>query len=78
MLKGIFVTYEIQLLCGKRCGLWQSTGRQLAISVGGLQFDSRASRIGHSVATAATFLRSCVVQALSCVGGAHHALRASG
>ena len=35
-----------------------------AIEAGGLRFHSRASQIGRSAATSATFLRSCVVQAL--------------
>ena len=40
-------------------------------------FDSRAGQIGHSVATAAMFLRSCVVQALSRGDGSRHLLHAS-
>ena len=35
----------------------------ITIGAGGDWIDSRAGQIGHSVAIAATFLRSCVAQA---------------
>ena len=45
-----------------------TVGKDMAKSVGGLRFDSRAGQIGHcrqQLATAAMFLRNCVSQALS-------------
>ena len=44
---------------------------------GGDSLSSRAGQIGRSVATAAMFLRSCVVQTLSRGDGSRHSLLAS-
>ena len=49
----------------------------IAIGAGDLGFVSQVRRIGHSVATDATFARSCVAQALSRGDGARHLLHAS-
>ena len=50
--------------------------QHIAVSAGGVRFDSRADQIGHSAVTAvtttttaATFLRSCFVLVLSCGDG---------
>ena len=43
----------------------KSIKKQQAVGAGGLGFDSRAGQIGHGVATAAMFLRCCVVKPLS-------------
>ena len=65
----------------KRCRPVSSVGKHIAIGAGGLGFDSWAGQIGrcvataappltrHRRATAATFLRRYVVQALSCIDG---------
>ena len=52
----------------KSCRLIRSLVKLIAVGAGGLGFDSRAGQIGqccHRLATAATFLLSCVAQALS-------------
>ena len=51
--------------------------KDIAFDEGGLGFDSRGAQIRHSIATAATFLRSCVVQGLSRGDGPRHSLHAS-
>ena len=47
-----------------------------AIGAGGRRFNSGARQIGHTVAIAAVFLCSCVVQVLSCVNGSSHSCHA--
>ena len=42
------------------------------MGAGGLGFDSRTGQIGHNVANAATFIRSCVAQALNRGDGPCH------
>ena len=44
--------------------------KDIVICSGGMGFDSPAGQIGHSVAYAAMFLRSCVVQTLNRGDGA--------
>ena len=53
-------------------------GKNATFGTGGLGFDSRAGQIGYQRrAIAATFLRSCVAQALSREDGFLHSLLAS-
>ena len=49
----------------------------IAIGAEGLGFDSKGGLSGHRVATAVTFLRSCVAMALSCGHGPRKSLHAS-
>ena len=55
--------------------------KDTAVIAGSLGFDSRLGKISHIVAnndsTAATFLRSCVVQALNRGDGSRYSLHAS-
>ena len=51
--------------------------KDIPIGVEGHGFNPRASKMEHSLATAATFLRSCVVQAISHGDGPRHSLHAS-
>ena len=55
---------------------WRS-GQNIALCAGGSGFVSRAGQIGHSVTTAAMFVRSCVVQTLSRVDGSRRSLHTS-
>ena len=50
---------------------------QPAIGAGGQGFKSRVGQIGQRLATAATFLRSCVAQALSRGDGLRNSLHVS-
>ena len=43
--------------------------KDISFGPGNLGFNSQAGQIGHNVATATTFFRSCVAQALSRVDG---------
>ena len=51
--------------------------KDISICAAGRGFNSLAGQIGHSSAIAATFLRSCVAEALSRGDGPRHSLRDS-
>ena len=51
--------------------------KNIAISAGGLTFDSRVGQIRHSVAADATFFRSCVAQAQNRGDEPRHSLHTS-
>ena len=51
--------------------------KDIAVRAGCLGFDSLAGQIGHGVASATTFLRSCAAQALSHGDGLRYSSHAS-
>ena len=70
---------EGHITCGenRKAEGWSAQWWKTSPSARKSEFHSRAGQIGHSVATAAMFLRCCVVQALRRGDGPRHLLHAS-